>query len=102
MSYHRKESPSQTKQDALRQVASLEIWGRAPRGGCAPTVQAYAGLIKAGERGIGFTTNVPPHPNGSPFEARWYYGRTPGVEIRQINNEDFACIPAVTVNNHQP
>jgi hypothetical protein len=52
-------------------------------------------------RGIEFITETAPHPNASPFEARWYLTRTPGVLLRQKSGEDFACILA-SVKNMQP
>jgi hypothetical protein len=99
--FHRLESPSQTPAVALIQMASGEIWGKTPRGGFVPTVQAYAGALPSAERGIEFTTAILPHPMGSPFEARWYLGHTPGVQLRQNGGEDFASITA-TVDNRQP
>ena len=59
-----------------------------------PTVQAYAGSLSQAERGIEFTTATPPHPNGSPFEARWYLRRTPGVVRRWDGVDEFACVLA--------
>ncbi len=99
--FHRLESDTQTAAIAVMQVASSEIWGRAPRGGRWPTVQAYPGAIPAGSRGIQFRTPIEPHSNGSPFEVRWYLGLTDGVEQRfDARGEEFACIRA-TVANHQ-
>ncbi len=100
----RLETATQTKQDAVLQCQTGEVWGRVPRGGAWPTVQAYGGAIK-GRRGIEFTTDTDPAPNGtldrnSPLEFRWYLGVTPGVLPRQKNNEDYACILA-DVANHQ-
>jgi hypothetical protein len=97
--FFRLESCTQTSAIAVLQVISGEIWGKKPRYGIEPTVQAYAGKL-IGRRGIEFTTEIPPHPTGSPFEARWYLTRTPGVELRQNKGEDYACIKAV-VDNHQ-
>lgn len=99
--YHRRETTTQTKETAKLQEQSQEVWGLTPRGGNWPTVQAYIGKIKANDRGIEFTTEVRPHPTGSPFEARWYLGPTPDVEKRIHNNDEYACIPARVVN-HQP
>ena len=100
--FNRRETPdTQTKETARKQEQSGEIWGRTPRGGLEPTVQAYAGSLGRNQRGIEFTTGTMPHPNGSPFEARWYLTLTPGVQLRRQNGEDFACILA-NVNNMQP
>jgi hypothetical protein len=96
----RRETPTQTPQDALDQVASGEIWGRTPRNGIEPTVQAYAGKLK-NRRGVDFTTMIDPHKDASPLEVRWYLTRTPGVEHRCKDGEDFACIAAI-VTNLQP
>ncbi len=77
--FYRREAPTQTSDDAILQVQSSEIWGRTPRVGYVPTVQAYAGTL-GGRRGIEFRTEVAPNPDGSPFgEARWYLSVTPGV-----------------------
>jgi hypothetical protein len=98
--FFRLESPTQTPAIAVLQALSGEIWGKTPRYGIEPTVQAYAGRLTA-RRGIEFTTEIEPHPIGSPFEARWYLTRTPGVELRRNDEEDYACIKAA-VDNHQP
>jgi len=94
------ESETQTREDALMQEKSGEVWGRTPRGGLEPTVKAYIGSLK-NQRGIEFITDTAPHPNASPFEARWYLTRTAGVLLRQKGGEDFACILA-NVKNMQP
>jgi hypothetical protein len=99
--FNRLESKTQTKETALKQEMSGEIWGRTPRGGLEPTVQAYAGGLKHGHRGIEFSTDISPHPNGSPLEARWYLTKTTGVLCRYEGGEEFACIRA-DVKNIQP
>jgi hypothetical protein len=100
--FHRLESPTQTSEDALRQVKSKEIWGRAAWGSDILSVRAYRKSIPAGRRGVQFTTPLEPHPgSGSPYEARWYYPHTPGVLLRTRNNENFVAIPA-DVTNLQP
>ena len=102
MAFCRVESPTQTPDDAIKQVKTGEIWGGVPRGGMCPTVQAYAELLN-GRRGIEFITTINPEPRGSsPFEARWYLGITLGVAHRlNEKGEDMACITAV-VTNLQP
>jgi hypothetical protein len=94
------ELATQTREVSLLQEKSGEVWGRTPRGGLEPTVQAYIGTLK-NRRGIEFNTDTAPHPNASPFEARWYLTRTPGVLLRQSGGDDFACIRA-NVKNMQP
>lgn len=97
--FNRRESPTQTPEIAVKQVASGEIWGRRPMGGMTPTVQAYIGPLQDGRRGIEFDTAVALHPNGSPIEARWYLGITVGVQQRfSESGEEFACIPASVTN----
>jgi hypothetical protein len=97
--FFRLESPTQTPAIAVLQVLSGEIWGKTPRYGFEPTVQAYAGRLAA-HRSIEFTTEIAPHTMGSPLEARWYLRSTPGVQLRQKGGEDYACITAV-VDNQQ-
>jgi hypothetical protein len=97
--FSRWESTTQTPAIAVLQVLSGEIWGRTPNGGNYPTVQAYPWKLN-GRRGIEFTTQIQPHSMSAPHEARWYLGLTPGVERRQKNGIDYACIKAV-VENHQ-
>lgn len=101
--YHRLESPTQTSADALQQVKSGEIWGRAHKqNGAFPCVKAYPNQLPAAERGIEFTTPIPHDPNFSaPHEKRWYYPHTPQVRCRTYNGEDFAVISA-NVINRQP
>lgn len=97
--FHRLESLTQTPAVAVLQVASGEIWGKTPRNGFVPTVQAYAGPLPGPRRGIEFTTDIV--PLASPFEAWWYLGITPGVQKRRESGEDYACITA-RVDNRQP
>jgi hypothetical protein len=95
------ETPTQTREDAREQERTGEIWGRTPKNGLEPTVQAYPYPLAKNQRGIEFTTETPPHPNGSPIEIRWYLYHTAGVQLRQKDGEDFACILA-NVKNMQP
>jgi hypothetical protein len=99
--YNRRETPTQTSATALLQVAAGEVWGRIPRCGIGPAVQAYRGNLQ-NRRGIDFTTTIGPHrAEASPFEVRWYLNIDDGVEHRCKDGEDFACIKAV-VTNLQP
>ena len=99
--FNRRETPTQTPATALLQVASGEVWGRTPKYGLGPAVQAYTGKLR-NLRGIDFTTMVDPHGSASsPFEVRWYLNLTNGVECRRKDGEDFACVAAV-VTNMQP
>lgn len=85
--------------DAIKQVASGEIWGSTPmNGGMCPTVQAYPGTLP-GCRGIEFSTDVENHKGSSPIEARWYLELTLGVEERfDVHGKQYACIFADVVN----
>jgi hypothetical protein len=78
--YHRLRSSTQTDDMAERQVESGEVWGRTPRWGNAPKVQAYVGPLPSGRAGIEFTTDVEPDSYGLPHEASWS-GPRPGVEV---------------------
>ena len=99
--FRREETPTQDRATALKQVASGEIWGKTPRYGVVPTVEAYGGLLDPGVRGIEFTTPVAPHPNCGPFHVKFYLGLTPGVVKRHLNGTDYASIPA-NITNKQP
>lgn len=99
--FHRIESPTQTCADAVEQVSSGEIWGLTARGGMAPSVKAYARALPIDKRGIEFITPIDPHPNGSPFEVRWYLGITDGVLRRERDDEEYAAIVA-DIENRQP
>ena len=98
--FHRKELKCQTREDALRQVASQEIWGSIPKnGGNWPTVQAYPLKLPQGRRGIEFSTDIESAQGSCPIELRWYLGLTPGVEERcDDQGAIYACISAEVVN----
>jgi hypothetical protein len=97
--FHRRESPTQTSEDAKAQVESGEVWGKEAKWSSILSVKAYVGALAG--RGIQFTTTVSPHPNQSPFEARWYYPNTPGVMLRSKEGQDYAAISAA-ITNLQP
>ena len=80
---------------AIEQVRSGEVWGRTPvqKGGW-PVVESYTGLLGNGDWGINFTTEIEPHPGSAPHHAKWHFGKTPGVELREKNGEDYGCIAA--------
>ena len=98
--FHRKESKSQAIEDALKQVASQEIWGSIPNnGGKWPTVQAYPGNLSRTIRGIEFSTDIESAKGSCPIEARWYLELTPGVEERHDDHgNQYACISADVIN----
>jgi hypothetical protein len=70
--FHRLFSPTtQNIATAKKQARSKEIWGRTPRRGMEPTVQAYYGHLPDGREGIEFYTEAEP-AKGTGKEARWY------------------------------
>ncbi len=102
--YCRLECAGQSKDDAVRQVGSREICGRAhPRNPAHPSIKAYPRPLHAGERGIAFTTPVAPDARFSaPHEARWYFPHTPGVAQRiDAAGAQIVASPAA-VTNLQP
>lgn len=96
--YHRNESDTQTAQDAANQVATSEIWGRVPRNGILPTVQAYTQNGVRQDRRIEFSTDA--KPRMSPFEVRWYLGDAKVLK-REKGGEEFACIQVAIHTNYQ-
>jgi hypothetical protein len=52
--FFRRFSETQTSATTVKQLLSGEIWGKTPRQGLSPTVQAFAGPLPAGETGIEF------------------------------------------------
>lgn len=94
--YHRLESPTQTPEDAARQVASGEIWGRAPAFSYEPRVKAFRGPLPTGARGIEFITDLEPDSGSSPRRVNWS-GPREGV----IVEGEFAKIKAVVIRNTQ-
>ena len=38
----------------------------------------------------------------APNEARWYWEWCPGVDLKQKNGGDYACIGVITFSNMQP
>lgn len=96
MFLHRIESPTQTVDDARRQEASGEMWGRYPSLGFTPMVEMYRGPLPAGKRGVEFTTDVSPDPGGVPSRPRWS-GPRPGVDV----DDAFAKIGVTVTKNTQ-
>ncbi|WP_295614614.1 hypothetical protein [Chamaesiphon sp. GL140_3_metabinner_50] len=89
--YHRKESDSQTVDDAKKQIASQEIWG-GPARNCffsdIPKVKAFSKKFdRTTERGIEFTTSVEPDRGTRPGLVYWS-GEREGVR----NEDDWAKI----------
>lgn len=74
--FNRCESPTQTRNDAAQQVASMEVWGAAAQGSPFPSVKAWRNATRPpSPRGIEFCTTIPTTPGtGTPYEARWYQG----------------------------
>jgi hypothetical protein len=101
--FHRVETPSQPRAVAALQEKSGEIWGLPARGSGQPSVKAYPGpLTEEDGRGIEFTTDIEPMPGSAPNEARWYWEWCIGVQLRQMDGKDFACITWTSFKNMQP
>lgn len=94
--YHRLETPTQTSDEAKLQEQSQEIWGKVPRYGVHPAVQAYDGPLPKGKRGIEFRTDVPPDSTAHPSRREW---RGPRLGVRVEG--DFAKIRVVVTKNTQ-
>ena len=92
--YHRLASPTQTAVVAQQQRASQEIWGKVPRGGCDPVVEAYSGPLRPGQDGIEFTVALPPDPGSAPGRPEW---RPPNVPRRWHGGMEYAVLEQVTV-----
>jgi hypothetical protein len=58
--FHRRASTTQTAQTTKKQLLSGEIWGKPPRWGLGPAVQAFAGPLDVEEKGIEFWSFQPP------------------------------------------
>jgi len=97
--FHRNEATYQTREIAALQVASNEIWGRTPTNGYTPAVQAYTELGIKQARRMEFSTNIAPGAI-TPFEAWWYLGDA-GVERREKNGDEYACIAVEISMNTQ-
>src|SRR5256885_8761942 len=80
MVYHRRDSPTQTKEVAEQQRATEEIWGAEGWGGLEPKVKAYIGELPLGTNGIEFETDIPPDAGCPPGQAHWS-GARDGVEV---------------------
>ena len=95
--YHRRKSPTtQTKDDARKQIASQEMWGKESKytvNGLFPAVKAWQNQInRESDFGIEFTTKVEPSPSGHPHFAYWYGDRA-GV----VNEDGYAKIKVTIV-----
>lgn len=64
-------------------------------------VKAYRGPLPASRDGIEFVTQIAPSPGSHPNDVFWYEN-TPGVQRRQRNGEDFACILIMVVKARYP
>jgi hypothetical protein len=97
--YHREESPTQTKAHANLQQQTQMVCGKGARqsgGGISPfaTAKAFVGPLPAGRRGVEFTTTCVPRYK-QPYQgglSKWYAGDL-GVITQSTG---LACI-AVTI-----
>jgi hypothetical protein len=61
--YHRLESPTQTKEDSIKQQASMRIEGLPERNisqSDIPKAKAFEGSLPEGKEGVEFTTDIDP------------------------------------------
>jgi hypothetical protein len=100
MSYHRKESPTQSIRIAALQESSLEVWGKEPRGSNIPAVQSYKRKLPDGSRGIEFDTYVEPNSDGHPHYASWS-GERPGIFNRNDESGEYVAINVFNFINKQ-
>ncbi|MEM9422668.1 MAG: RHS repeat-associated core domain-containing protein, partial [Pseudomonadota bacterium] len=104
--FHRLEATYQTPSDARIVQETGELFGTAPRGSDVPTVQAFAGPLPAGARGIEFTTSAQGTTNFLSGQVRWRPGDR-GVELREdvtLNDgrtSDVAVIQCFVTKNTQ-
>lgn len=91
--FHRIQTPTQTKEDAARQVESKQVWGRPRQHSEIPQVQAYEGPLPSKCDGIQFTTLVSPDRGTPPGQERWT-GPRPGVVVA----DGFAKIQCHTIH----
>jgi hypothetical protein len=81
--YHRLKSPTQTREDAIKQQKSMTIEGFPERNmsqSHIPKAKAYDGPLPLGEEGIEFTTDVEPDNGSRPGNPRWSGPRS-GVTV---------------------
>jgi hypothetical protein len=72
--YHRLKSPTQTKEDAIKQQLSMEIEGLPERNisqSHIPKAKAYEGSLPIGAEGIEFNTEIEPDRGGRPGKPCW-------------------------------
>ena len=91
---HRLASPSQTIEDAAKQIESQEMWGKPARYSDIPKVKAYKGALPVAAKGIEFSTIVEPDFGSPPGMAYWTGGREDvrlEGEIAKISVEITYC-----------
>jgi hypothetical protein len=96
--YYRFKSPTQTEEDAERQLKSKELWGKPARGSSIPKVKAYTSAypgVREKRQGIKFTTLVPPDSYTPGHIAHWSNGRE-GVRIEG----GYAKISLLTITRY--
>ncbi len=81
VSFYRAESTTQTTEDARRQQETGELWGKTPPWSHFPQVKAFVGELPEDQRGIQFTTDVPPDSHCPPGKAFWS-GPRQGVVVQ--------------------
>lgn len=78
--YHRVRSATQSREDAILQERSGQLWGQPARWSDIPKVKAYVGPLPDDRDGIEFVTDVLPDPGCPPGQAYWS-GPRDGVRV---------------------
>ncbi|MFB9924356.1 hypothetical protein ACFORO_10775 [Amycolatopsis halotolerans] len=94
--YHRLESRSQSPETAKLIEESNEVWGRTPRHGSNPAVQAWNGPLPSDRRGVEFYTDVKPLFHGAKSGLREWRAAQ-GVRV----DDEFAKLDVVVTKNTQ-
>lgn len=85
ITYHRLKSPSQTREDAVRQEESMTIEGFPARNTSQsdiPKAKAFDGPLPEGLEGVEFVTDVEPDGGCIPGKPCWS-GPRPGVTVAE-------------------
>jgi hypothetical protein len=77
----------------MKQLLSGEVWGKTPRWGRVPAVEAFRGPLKEGEKGIEFWSFQPPDNVFGPIN-QW---STEGEYVRIDTTMEMAKLSAAFV-----
>jgi hypothetical protein len=97
--YHRIETTTQPANIVSIQRKSGRIRGYPALGSLIPKVKAYEGPLPAGQKGIEFTTDVPPDDGGAPGRPTWSGARQGIMSGVDDQGRDFVEI-MVEITKH--